>query len=630
MFARDSARADASSFARPNRPDLALIDGKTFVPQFPLFGAALRSSKPRVALAALAMAVAVAGPAIARQNVIVSQPFEVGGGPAGNYLAALVAGAETDTLAASTFFREALRYDPRNRELLERAFAGSVANGNMPEAFALAQRLIKVNPKHGLAHLAMAVKAIKAKQWAAARQELTKSGGGARDITTLMLTAWTWAGSGDTAKALSALDQIQDPRFTAFRDYHAGLIADIAGKADEAEKRLKSAYAGEHTSLSVIDAYARFEARHGHKDEAKRAYEEFDKLVPRHPTVVAALKDIANDKPLEQSVPNAIAGAGEVFYGLGASSGQQAEQIASMIYLRLATYLAPDNGQAIAVLADDYQRLKQYERAIDVYNSMPQRSPLRSNSEIQTSLILAAMDKQDDALAHLKEIVGERPGDIEAVSALGNLFRERKQWPDAISAYSKALDLIGKPLAEDWTLLYSRGISYERDKQWPLAEADFKKALDLKPDQPQILNYLGYSWVDQGLNLDDAFRMLRKAVDLSKNQDGYIIDSLGWAYFKLGRYDDARRELENAIDLKPGDPVINDHLGDAYWRVGRKLEAQFQWNHARDMKPEPEDLPNILKKIANGLEEPAKTAAPSTTGEATPAPAAAAPAKDGG
>ena len=134
------------------------------------------------------------------------------------------------------------------------------------------------------------------------------------------------------------------------------------------------------------------------------------------------------------------------------------------------------------------------------------------------------------------------------------------------------------------------------------AENDLKKALELNPDQPLVLNYLGYSWVDKGVNLDEAFRMLRRAVDL-KGRDGYIVDSLGWAYYRLGRYDEAVNELEKAIDLKPSDPVINDHLGDAYWHIGRKLEAQFQWNHARDLSPEPEDLPRILEKIRNGLSE---------------------------
>ncbi len=603
----------------------------TFVPHFSVACPGRSPSTLKCAVkttfkwsSALVLTAALATPALSRQNISVSNPFEVGGSPSGNYLAALVAGAETDTLAASTYFREALRYDPRNRQLLERSFAAALANGDMPESFILAQRLLKANPGHGLAHLALAVKAIKAKQWGNARQELAKSGSGARDITVIMLNAWTWAGAGNTAKALETLDQLKEPQFQAFRDYHAGLIADAGGNAAEAAKRFKSAYDGERNSLSVVDAYARFKARHGEQDEARNAYQAFDALLPRHPIVEAALKDLAAGKQLEPTLSGLVAGAGEVFYGLGASGGQQADPVASVIYLRMALYLAPENGQALALLGDEYQRLKQYERAIDVYSSMPDRSPLRANAETQSALILAAMDRKDEALKHLKAITAERPGDIDATASLGNLYRDRKQWPEAIAAYNAALHLIGAPKASDWTLIYSRGIAYERNKNWPAAEADFKKALELKPDQPQVLNYLGYSWVDQGLNLDEAFRMLRKAVDLTRNEDGYIIDSLGWAYYKLGRYDDARRELESAIDLKPGDPVINDHLGDIYWRVGRKLEAAFQWNHARDMKPEPEDLDHILNKISNGLVDTTKPDAMAPTApESTPT-------KDGG
>jgi len=154
--------------------------------------------------------------------------------------------------------------------------------------------------------------------------------------------------------------------------------------------------------------------------------------------------------------------------------------------------------------------------------------------------------------------------------------------------------------------LYARGISLEQTKQWPRAEADFLKALEFRPDQPYVLNYLGYSWVDQGLNLDKARGMIKKAVSLRPN-DGYIVDSLGWAHYRLGEYADAVRELERAAELRPEDPVINDHLGDAYWRVGRQTEARFQWLRALGLEPKP-GLAAILKeKIKSGLKAKNKT-----------------------
>src|SRR5690606_33991930 len=150
-----------------------------------------------------------------------------------------------------------------------------------------------------------------------------------------------------------------------------------------------------------------------------------------------------------------------------------------------------------------------------------------------------------------------------------------------------------EPQPHQWTLFYFRGIAYERAKQWDKAEADLLQALALFPEQPHVLNYLGYSWVDQGMHLDEAMDMIARAVELRPN-DGYIVDSLGWAHYRLGNYEEAVRELERAVELRPEDPVINDHLGDAYWKVGRRLEARFQWAHARDLDPEPDALEEIL------------------------------------
>ena len=539
----------------------------------------------------------------ARRTVALGAPFEVSTSPAGNYLAALIAGADRDTLAASTFFREALRFDPRNSELTERAFIASLSNGNMRESFALADRVLRSDPKNGLAWLVLATRSIQSRQWQAAREALNKSGGGRqRDVTAILLNAWTFAGQGDARRAVETLDRIKDDRFASFRDYHAGLIYDLAGNGVEAGKRLKAAYEGEKTSLRVVDAYGRFLARQGQREEAKQVYLAFDRLLPRHPIVRAALSALDANKPLEPMVRSAGGGAAEVFYGLGAVGGQQNDSLAAMIYLRMSLYLQSDNGLAIVTLADIFERLKQYERALDVYELVPDTSPLHANAEIQAGLILDAMGRSDDALKQLDSIVAEAPTDIEALTTLGNLQRTRKDYVASAKTYTRVLEQVGTPTRGDWTLFYFRGIDYERSKQWPLAEADFKKALELFPDQPLVLNYLGYSWVDQGINLDEGLRLLRRAVSL-RPDDGYVIDSLGWAHFRMGRFDEALRELERAIELKPGDPVINDHLGDAYWRVGRKLEAHFQWNHARDLKPEPEDLDRILKKIESGLED---------------------------
>ena len=219
---------------------------------------------------------------------------------------------------------------------------------------------------------------------------------------------------------------------------------------------------------------------------------------------------------------------------------------------------------------------------------------------IQRALNLDVLDKKDEARERLAALVEDKPKEIEGLFAYANILRAGKRYSEAAEAYSKIITALGEPKREHWSIYYYRGMSYERAKQWPLAEKDFQQALKLFPDQPQVLNYLGYSWVDQHINLDQALDMIRKAVAL-RPKDGYIVDSLGWAYYRLGRFDEAAAELEKAIVLSPSDPTINDHLGDAYWKTDRKLEARFQWLRAIENKPEPEDLPKIQQKVKEGL-----------------------------
>jgi len=539
--------------------------------------------------------------AATQQDTAVSRPFEVGAGLSGNYLAAIVAGSERDTLAAATFFNEALRIDPKNRDLIDRAFVASLANGALEQAAPLARQVLAHDRGNGLARLTLAVDHIENSRWQAARAELARGGGDrSKDITSTLLTAWTFAGAGDTRRALATLDTLKEDVFQVFRDYHAALVADLGGDVAEAERRFASAYGAEHNLLRVVDAYGRFLSRHGHIDEARKVYKDFGELLPGHPTVVAALSTLDAGKPLQPFVQNARQGAGEALFGLGSSGGRQGDELAALIYLRLALHLAPENALAIITLADVYERMKQTEAAIDLYESVPKADPLRVNADVQAALLLEPLGRSLEATERLEKVVAAHPQNEEALTALGNLQRSRKMFTEAADTYSRVLALQTAPDKNQWILYYYRGIVNERSKRWPQAEADLKKALELNPDQPLVLNYLGYSWVDQGVNLDEAFKMLRRAVDL-RQRDGYVVDSLGWAYYRLGRYNDAVNELEKAIDLKPSDPVINDHLGDAYWRVGRKLEAQFQWNHARDLKPEPDELPKILDKIKNGL-----------------------------
>ncbi len=557
------------------------------------------------------------------ENLSVATPFEVGESPAGNYLAAVIAGADRDTVAAATFFREALRFDPRNKELIERAFVAALSNGSMPEAFNLADRLLIYEPDNGLAHLAIGVRALKMHLYAVARGQFARGGGAeGGDLTATLLTAWAYQGSGQTRRALETVDRLDDENFSVFRNYHKALIADVAGRRDQAADAFKAAYDSDKNTLRLVDAYGRFLSETGKSDQAIALYTAFDQVVPDHPTVRAAFAALKDGKSLQPLIRNVDQGAGEVLYGLGAAGDRQGDDLAGLIYLRLSLYLDPDNGLALLTLGDIYQRINQNEQALDVFQDVPQSDPQRVTADIEISQALENLGRSDQALSYLRNVVDDNPYDEEALSALGNLQRAHDHYDEAIVTYTRAIAASKKPEAANWPLYYFRGIAYERSKQWPKAEADFKHALQLFPDQPLVLNYLGYSWVDKGINLDQAFPMLRRAVDL-RPTDGYIVDSLGWAEYKLGHYKEAVTDLEKAVDLKPADPVINDHLGDAYWRVGRKLEAHFQWNHARDMGADPADLPRILQKIKSGLDTSSASSGTNSKAGADDKPAAA-------
>jgi tetratricopeptide (TPR) repeat protein len=574
----------------------------------------LKMFSARRGLSALVFTVAAVTAAAAPAAQDPTEVIEPAESLEGNFLAAYVAGAARDTAAATIFFRQAIKADPRNQELLERAFVAFLADGAMAEAFRAAERLAARDDSNGLAQFALGVRALRGKQYTAARASLAKGGRGRQaDLTATLLTAWTHVGAGEGKKALETVDRLKSERaYNQFREYHAALIAEVTGNPAEAERRYKAAYEGERNTLQVVDAYARFEARRGNRDAAIGIYTTLENTVPRHPIVRAALDQLKAGKPLPSAIGNAQEGAAEVLYGLGVVGTSQGDDLTAIIYLRLATYLDPEHELALVTLADVYERLKQYARANEIFARIPKSSPLRPSAEIAIGQNLELLGRGEEAVKHLETLMKERPDDVEVVVALGNVLRSRKRFAEAAEVYTKAVEKIGTPDRSHWTLFFYRGTSYERAKQWPKAEADLKKALELVPEaqttgRAQVLNYLAYSWVDQGLNIEEAFKMLQKAVELAP-RDGMIIDSLGWAYYRLGRYDEAVRELEKAVELKPGDPVINDHLGDAYWKVGRKLEAKFQWNHAKDSNPEHEDLVKILRKIDNGLEE-AKPAA---------------------
>jgi tetratricopeptide (TPR) repeat protein len=519
-------------------------------------------------------------------------------------LAARIAGQARDMDAAAAYYRGALRADPRNPELVERTFLVVLATGNVEDSLPLAERLIGFERSHRIARLALAARAIKRGQFATARTHLSLSvRGPIADLTATLMTAWTLTAPAEFKNAVASIDRLQGPDwYAAFKDLHAGLILDIAGQRRDAGARLQRAYEQDKNALRTVDAYGRWLARNNNRKKSLEVYAAFSEVLPKHPLIDAAVADIDAGRIPPPLVRSAQAGAAEVLFGLGSALGRQGGEDLGLVYLNLALYLDAEHPLALLALGDLYESLKKPELAIEAFGKLPQNSPLKRNAEIQRALNLDALERTDEARERLSSLIQKYPDDLEAMIALGNVLRARKHYAEAADTYSKAVALIKQPTRQHWTLFYFRGICFERSKQWAQAEMDFLKSLELNADQPQVLNYLGYSWVDQGVNLDRGLDMIKKAVELRPN-DGYIVDSLGWAYYRLGRFEDAVKELERAIELRPEDPVINDHLGDAYWKVDRRLEANFQWRHALDLKPEPEDAPKIQAKLTEGIKE---------------------------
>jgi tetratricopeptide (TPR) repeat protein len=530
--------------------------------------------------------------------------------PSGSYLAARHAGGQRDAAAAASYYRAALRGDPRNNELLGRAFLAVLANGEVDEAVRLAERVVQVDKNDRIARLVLGVRAIKQKQYPVARRELAQSiRGPITDLAATLLAAWTMASPNEAKLATDSIDKLAGADWYAiFKDLHAALILDLAGQKKDAAKRFERSYKLDPTALRVVQSYASFLSRQGSTSEALKLFTTFDEALPRHPLVVEATTELKAGKKLPLLVETPQAGAAEVLYGLGAALGRRGGEDLGLIYLQLALYLAPSHSLALLSLGDLYEAMKKPELAIKTYERVPLNSPLQRNAQIQLALNLDTLDRTDEAKASLEKLIAANPTDLEAIMALGNVLRGRKQFAECADVYSKGIDTITKSEKANWVIYYFRGICLERSKQWAKAESDLKKSLDLYPDQPHVLNYLGYSWIDQGVNLDDGMRMIKRAVE-QRADDGYIVDSLGWAHYRLGNTEEAVKQLERAVELKPEDPTINDHLGDAYWKVGRQLEARFQWSHARDLKPEPEELEKIETKLKAGLPDDTSSAA---------------------
>jgi tetratricopeptide (TPR) repeat protein len=523
--------------------------------------------------------------------------------PFGAYLAGRHAQEERDYGNAALWFEEALKADPHSPELISRTFDMEAQAGRFEAARPLADQALKLDSSDAVADLVLLIDRVKAGDKAAAleRAEALPDDGLHRYVGPLA-RAWMRMATGNLAGADAALQNLDKfDGFAPLKYFQLGLLYDFAEKPDKAEEYYKqSLNSTGQLNWRLTDAMANFYQRHGRRDQADALYKRFIKENSGSELAESMLmtKSAGIPAPLIGSAKDGLA---EALFDLASVVNQPDTTDLALLYVRCALDLRPHLAVAQLLLADILSGEDKPQKSLDVLAEIPRNSLYSWSAQLRIAANLETLNRIDEAVAELRAMAAKEPSRASAEIQLGDLLRGQKRFSEAADAYNEAIRrLKAAGAAPHWALYYSRGIAFERSGRWTLAEADLEHALELKPDQPLVLNYLGYSWIDRGEKLKRGLQMIEKAVAL-RPEDGYIVDSLGWAHYRLGDYASAVEYLEKALELVPDDPTINDHLGDAYWQSGRTTEARYQWRQALEFKPDKEDIKPIEVKLEGGL-----------------------------
>ena len=537
------------------------------------------------------------------RTAAIDAPDAIGDGLAASYLAGRIALDDGDLRLAADNFGNALERDPDNTELRRQVLTLRIGTGDFPAALELAQTLLERDPGFGESRLLLAFEAVQNDAFAEAEPML--EGIGERELASLpkpLLDAWLAFGSGDRERGLAMLaDSDSSDGLERIERYHSALMLALDGRVAEGADWLRPLVDPDSGNpVRLVVALAALDAQSGDAAGAEQLVRRQLEVSPGDIVLETALGQLESGAAPQLPVDDASSGMADALLSLAGALDAQNASAQALILARLASYLEPANGEVALLIAQINLGQDNAAEAVQVLDALPAQSVYAWEGRLVGAEALAALGQEEDALTRLDAMADERPERIEALVARGDILRRLERYGESERAYDRALQRVPEIQVGHWPLLYARGITRERTDRWPEAEADLLTALELEPDQPLVLNYLGYSWVDQGLNLSEAEAMLKRAVEL-RPDDGYIVDSLGWAYFRLERYDEAVRYLERAVELRPDDPVINDHLGDAYWQVGRHREARFQWERALTFEPEEDEVAAIEEKLQRGL-----------------------------
>ncbi len=525
---------------------------------------------------------------------------------AGAYLAGRFAEQNSDYNTAATLLDRLLEDRPGDFTMQQRAFLSHLRAGN----FARAEELAHLISDTALQPVSTALVTITAadirnENWESALRNAGRIPvSGLARYATPMMKAWSEAGAGNTEAAVAALQELSDNGgFTRLRVLHEGLILARAGQHDAAlETLLEEVGELQNAPVRLVRTVAQIHRLKGDDTQAEAVLTAY---LEKHPLTDIVGRDLSALRAGEAPAPLATPaqGVADGFYHLASGVRQQSDDVA-LVYGRIASLLDPGLDLPLLLVGTILEDRERHEEAIATLKQIGKDSSYDWDARLAVADNLIDLERDAEAINLLEAMAVERPDSTDPLVKIGYMMRADKEYLREVEIYNRAIARVeNDPQRRHWLLYYNRGIAYERSKQWPNAEADFLKALELKPDDPFVLNYLGYSWVEQGQNITLAKEMIRKAVD-QRQGDGYIVDSLGWVLFRIGQYEEAVGHLERAVQLRPQDPVINDHLGDAYWQVGRRNEARFQWDRALNLDPEEHLIPTIREKLHNGMPAP--------------------------
>ena len=501
-------------------------------------------------------------------------------GLAGAYLAARQAGAVSDFSAAAGYYSRALTRDPGNPQLLEATTLTQLSLGNLVQAIPVARKMEADGVRSQISHMVLIGEETARSKFSKIVERI-EDGRGVGPLVDGLVKAWAQLGAGDVSAALASFDKVADERGMAgFALYHKVLALGSAGDFEAAlalieenpNGALQMTWRSAITRLEILSQLERSDDAIALIDQVFGA-----DLDPELRALRATL--VAGETLPFVTIRSAHEGIAEVFYSVADALSNEAGVEYTLLYSRIAEYLRPDHTDAILLSAQLLDELQRYDLAVATYKRVDRDNPSYLSAELGRAEALRRADRMEAAIEVLEQLTRSH-GDMPAVFVnLGDFRRQLQEFDLAIAAYDAALAQYDQVDRSQWFIYYARAISHERLDHWELAEADFRKALELNPDQPQVLNYLGYSLVEQQVKLDEALSMIQRAVE-ERPDSGYIVDSLGWVLFRLGRYEEAVPHMERAAELMPVDPVVNDHLGDVLWAVGRKREADFQWRRA--------------------------------------------------